>query len=876
MTFHSNLNNHDAAWAPGGRASEVPITGRGANPLEDEPATPPGGDEKVSGPEFPNPDVVQLKRFHAALFKNADGGWLLLRAFEHGTQRPLFSANASIHNGDPQLISVVAERARQAAAWLKPAVFCPPVATFLTGENAAADNLQNGLTLSAECDEAPNAARERLTRLLGGATIATHSGGEWTNPDTGEIEPKVHLHWRLAKPTRTPQEHARLKEARSLMAQLTGADTTNINSVHPIRWPGSWHAKGTARLATIVSETDNEIDLTEALEILRDEAGSTLFGSQNPQGAKEKIAADPQDVARALEVIPNENLRWDDWNYVGMATWGATGGGDEGGKLFADWSAKSSKNDPEATAARWQHYYSSPPTRLGFGTLVYLARQHSPGWMPGGQPAEPNADPVDLWGKFDPPTLPRGILPDVIERFAFEQGRDMGADMAGIAVGALAVCAAAIPDRIKLQVKRHNTGWMESARIWVALVGPPSTKKSPIMSAASRPLRRIDVELARKYVEERSRYESLTRDEKAQTPPPKQTRLLLQDTTIEAAQEVLKDSPDGVLCYQDEMSGWFGSMDKYSSGRGAAKDRSFWLEAYNGGQYAVNRVQRGVLCIENLSVSLLGGIQPEPIRKIAEESVDDGLLQRLLPVVLKPAVEGRDEQASSIVSEYASLVDRLHHLDNPMVGGVLNPQSLRFDEGGQNYRQELESKHLELGQSLETVNRKLAAHIGKYDGIFARLCVIWHCVESEPGRLSSDITEATARRVGAFLHGFLLRHAVAFYSSVLGLSDDHDRLTAVAGHILAQKLDKITNRDIQRGSRTMRGLDKRETETVFEQLDALGWINRTPSPYKGTPPHWSVNPAVHTKFAERAKAESDRRARDRKKLAAMFGEGAAG
>ena len=202
--------------------------------------------------------------------------------------------------------------------------------------------------------------------------------------------------------------------------------------------------------------------------------------------------------------------------------------------------------------------------------------------------ARPTADPVDLWAKFDPPTLPRGVLPDILERFAFDRGQAMGADMAGIAVSVLAVCAAAIPDKIKLRVKRHDD-WLESARIWVAIVGSPSSKKSPIMTAAVRPLRKIDAEMARQNAELRSAYDKLDKKQKAETDPPKQTRLLLQDTTIEAAQEVIKDSPNGVLCFQDEMSGWFGSMDKYSNARGAAKDRAFWLEAFNGNSYSVAR-----------------------------------------------------------------------------------------------------------------------------------------------------------------------------------------------------------------------------------------------------------------------------------------------
>jgi hypothetical protein len=497
--------------------------------------------------------------------------------------------------------------------------------------------------------------------------------------------------------------------------------------------------------------------------------------------------------------------------------------------------------------------------------------------QPGADKA-PTADPVDLWAKFDAPTLPRGILPDLIERFAFDRGQAMGADMAGIAVSALAVCAAAIPDKIKLQVKRHDE-WRESARIWVAIVGSPSSKKSPIMNAAVRPLRKIDAEMAREYAERRSSYDKLDKKQKAKTDPPKQTRLLLQDTTIEAAQEVIKDSPNGVLCFQDEMSGWFGSMDKYSNARGAAKDRAFWLEAFNGNPYSVHRVGRGSVYIENLSASLIGGIQPEPFRKVADDSADDGLLQRLLPVILKPAVEGRDEQASEVVSEYAALIRRLHELDSPIRGGVAmdfnaaQPQGgfvLRFDDRAQAYRQELERKHLKL-QDCESINRKLASHIGKYDGIFARLCVIWHCIEAAHGALPAVISEATARRAGAFLHAFLLPHAIAFYAGVLGLSNDDDSLKAVAGYILAHKLERVTNRDVQRGDGTMRKLDKQGIEAVLYQLSALGWLDRVDGPRASSQPQWVVNPVVHVRYEQRAAAEKERRERERKLLAEMFG-----
>jgi Protein of unknown function (DUF3987)/Primase C terminal 2 (PriCT-2) len=861
MTFQPNINDHDdIAWGLNGRGADARIV--------------PGDEPNPLSALVPNREA--LAAFSAAVFKNADPkGFVSLRGFKDNGKRdepPVIIEPITI--GNPAYLDIVFERARQAAIWSEPVVFCPPVTTFLSGKDAKVDNIQEGVTISVDFDASPVEGRSRLESILGKPTIVVASGGEWPNPKTGEIERKCHAHWRIKVPTKTTAEHLLLREARELAIDLVGADPSSKPLVHPLRWPGSWHRKGQPKLAGIIESNDTEIDLREALAALREISGSCKGKDFNVgviRAAFHKpLASNPEHVALAVREIPNTDVSRAEWNQMGMAIWGATGGSDIGLKAFEEWSAKAPNkcHGPAAAQARWKHYKTSPPDRIGYGTLVYLARQNKPGWT-----AEPSVescpDPVDLWAKFDPPTLPRGVLPDVIGRFAYDQGTAMGADMAGIAMSALAVCAAAIPDNIQLQVKRHNSGWLESARLWVALVGEPSSMKSPIMAAAVRPLRRIDSDMARQNSAERARYDQLTKEEKAKTEPPKQLRLLLQDTTIEAAQEILKDSPDGVLCYQDEMSGWFGSMDKYSGNRGAAKDRAFWLEAFNGGNYSVNRIGRGSVFIENLSASLIGGIQPEPIRKLAHDSMDDGLLQRLLPVILKPAVEGRDEKASEVISEFSELIGRLHNINNRLFGARDFAGALRFDDAAQDYRQELERKHLDL-QQCEAINRKLAAHIGKYNGMFARLCVVWHCVENSLGRLPPVITEATARRAGAFLHGFLLPHALAFYAGVLGLSNDHDRLTAVAGYILAHKLERITNRDVQRGDQTMRGLDKREIEAIFDQLDALGWIDRIPGPRPTAPSHWRVNPVVHARFAERARSEAERRLRDREMIVGML------
>ena len=80
-------------------------------------------------------------------------------------------------------------------------------------------------------------------------------------------------------------------------------------------------------------------------------------------------------------------------------------------------------------------------------------------------------------------------------------------------MAALAVCAAATPDRIKLLMKPGDH-WRETARLWVALVGTPSTKKSPIISATMGPLARLDAILVNNYLDELREWEQLDKDER--------------------------------------------------------------------------------------------------------------------------------------------------------------------------------------------------------------------------------------------------------------------------------------------------------------------------------------------------------------------------
>lgn len=80
------------------------------------------------------------------------------------------------------------------------------------------------------------------------------------------------------------------------------------------------------------------------------------------------------DIIADLRDIPNAGPPdWDAWNRVGMALWAATQGRDAGREAWHAWSARNAAYDHAATEARWLHYWDSPPTEIGAGTVRHMA-----------------------------------------------------------------------------------------------------------------------------------------------------------------------------------------------------------------------------------------------------------------------------------------------------------------------------------------------------------------------------------------------------------------------------------------------------------------------------------------------------------------------
>lgn len=747
-------------------------------------------------------DRAEVQRFVASLFRYADDGtFASLRAFDQlDANQPAALLQPVRINGDlSKLADAAAGSIDRLLAIERPVVFAPPICTFTNADRARVADLANGLTLSVEIDDGDTRiARQKLERLLGRATIIVESGGEWVEPVTGEIFPKIHLHWRLSEPTREADDHAKLRQARDLAARLVGADPTGKPVVHPLRWPGSWNRKGKPRLARIVAFNDAaEINLEEALEAVSDAIEVAGMASVDMPVSGPPEAAQGL-VASAMAAIPNggTDVHYDDWIRLGYAVHRATGGTGYG--IWDDWSQKSVKYNATETETTWRRIGraivgSTARQTVGAGTIFFEAK--ATGWRrpvpakepppdindqgyidateraakehnavrskpkqvsgPGADQAVEWAEPVDFLSDDEAtgaPELRRSHLPGAIAPFVFDTASRMGVDPAGVALAAIVSLASVMTDDWCIQPKQFDTTWTENPRLWGAIVGDPSILKTPVVRAATAPIDKLEVEARERYEVDMGRFRRQMKawkdagsDSDSEPKEPRLGRFLVEGTTTEALTEALRDDPKAkqtasagkVLIRQDEMSEWLAGFDRYRSGGNGGADRGAYLRLYNGGRYTLDRVNRGTFSIPNWSACILGGIQPGPIQKIARDAADDGLLQRFVYCVPGHQRRGEDRKPDTeAIDRYKALFPVLAALTPPRShSGGFSRIVLHADAHAQR------AAILDLAEAVAAMpdtSDRLKAALGKWPGLWARLTLTFHLIDVADARTRGD------------------------------------------------------------------------------------------------------------------------------------------
>jgi hypothetical protein len=441
------------------------------------------------------------------------------------------------------------------------------------------------------------------------------------------------------------------------------------------------------------------------------------------------------------------------------------------------------------------------------------------------------------------PPFPVGLLPPPFDAFVDDVAERMQVPADFVAIPLLVSAASALGREVLLAPKRYDD-WVERACLWGAVIGTPATLKSPAAKEATRAIRRMHADAHDLF---KIRHEEWLRRSKAGEEGPDDEPtfegLIVSEATVEGLAKVFARNPRTTMLYRDELSGWFGSMNKYRSHGG--DDRQFFLECWSGGDYTVLRAGKPAIYADDLYLSIFGTLQPGVLRRVFRGGDEDGMTARF-------GLLAHPDPPRSVAA-----VDRLPDL--PAREGVeLRLREMRLINREKPLRFEGMAYHLFNGWFLKNANRParreggaFAAHLAKYPALFARLSLTLHFMRH--GEAASDEVDVeTASAVRTMIDGYLEPHAHKVY----GLLSAHPALAGaarIATWIRDKRVEAFTEREVRRHNWAEFSTERDQAAIgeALALLDAYGWISireRAPTVRGGRPTRDAVvNPAAFAK-----------------------------
>ena len=394
-------------------------------------------------------------------------------------------------------------------------------------------------------------------------------------------------------------------------------------------------------------------------------------------------------------------------------------------------------------------------------------------------------------------------------------------------------------------------GWKEPPMLWVALVGDPSSGKSPALESVLGIAREIEQDSAETNQDIIRQYEGdllaakCIRDDwekqikevtktgapippmpkEAQEPNrPERPRIFVSDTTPEALARLLVHQSKGLLVMRDELSGWLGSFNRYSGGQGG--DRAFWLEATGGRPYTIDRARNGgeAVTIKHLAASILGGIQPDKLHTLLLKGDDDGLPARFLfcwpdrvpQVRPKRAVESNEaETALRWLNGLIMIPDGQ--------GGVSHGTVMLNDDAA-DFFQDWRKQHSE-----NQPDGSMASWWGKMPGVCLRLALnfeyLW--LSTTTRRETFEIKIPAVEAATVMIEQYLKPMAARAYGDA-SLPQAERNAATLAKWIIKNKPTRINVRETQRKVRLPGMRTAAEIKDAIEVLVEADWLRHDP------------------------------------------------
>jgi Protein of unknown function (DUF3987) len=566
--------------------------------------------------------------------------------------------------------------------------------------------------------------------------------------------------------------------------------------------------------------------------------------------------------ARHVVVVEGEKAA-DAARSLGFTATTSAGGSQAAGK--ADWTLLAGKEvwilpDNDAPGRKYADAVAGILARLTPASvvrIVYLPDLPKGGdivdWIDAhGEAAEPEemkseletlANAVQAWRPDEDDDLgyrpfPVAALPEPVRGFVAAGAQAIGCDESFLALPTMAGLAAAIGNTRILELKR---GWYAPPILWCAVIGESGTAKTPAFKLVMQPIRERQRKALERHADEMRKYKAdqarwkkdmgawerdnnTTEDPPEEPKEPQAERFFVSDTTVEALAPILLRNPRGLLLARDELSGWFGSFDRYAAKGKAGADSANWNSMFNAEPISVDRKTPNLptIFVPRAAVCICGGVQPGILqRALSKEHRDSGLGARLL-LTYPPRKPKRWTEADidpAAEAELAKLFDRLLDLQPTCdKEGKPWPLLVRLAPDAKAAYEAYYNAHAEEQAEL---TGDLSAAWSKLEEYAARLALVIHFVRwaaEDPTLENPAILDLASMKVGIRLAQWFKHEARRVYAMLDETDDDRDERR------LAEWIDRkggaATPREVQQGCRWLKAPGA--AEKALEELVKAG------------------------------------------------------
>ena len=451
------------------------------------------------------------------------------------------------------------------------------------------------------------------------------------------------------------------------------------------------------------------------------------------------------------------------------------------------------------------------------------------------------ADPKPINHTLPPvASITKDMLPKPLYDYAINTAERLGVPIEFVAVPLVVALGSVIGTKVAIMPKRYDN-WDIVPNLWGAVIGKPSSKKSPSITEAMKPIDNLVSKARADYELNKQEHETqkLINDSKAKIAEkelkkladtlasqtddddgtdkvtdddlrqkatfiadskkqdesiPIPRRHMVGNITMEKLGEIENQNNNGVLQFRDELSGFLASLEKDSE----QEQRAFYLSGFNGtGSEMVDRIGRGSLFIENHCLSVMGGIQPDKLETYLEQTMrglgNDGLMQRFQMMVYPDPLPRRKEKDIAVDKESRDAVYELFIAADGLFEGKLasyganEPNEyykrpyFRFADNA--YKVFMDWYDALQAKADDTEHEVIAQHLLKYGRLIPALALIFHLVDCiEIGSRLGGVS-LNALRAAIAWGDMLETHMLRVYSCIT--DNSHLKASLLANKILA-------------------------------------------------------------------------------------------